>query len=66
MAEEKSIAKSYSHALDQLTDCSAVTEKEKDFILYYLDSYNATQAYLKAFNTENKKEIGRASCRERV
>ena len=55
MAEEKSIAKSYSHALDQLTDCSAVTEKEKDFILYYLDSYNATQAYLKAFNTENKK-----------
>lgn len=32
MAEEKSIAKSYSHALDQLTDCSAVTEKEKDFI----------------------------------
>ena len=55
MAEEKSIAKSYSHALDQLTDCSAVTEKEKDFILYYLDIYNATKGYLKALITEKKK-----------
>lgn len=57
MAEEKSIAKSYSHALDQLTDCSAVTEKEKDFILYYLDSYNATQAYLKALIQKIRKVL---------
>lgn len=28
---------------------SSLTEKEKRFILYYLESYNATQSYLKAY-----------------
>lgn len=60
MAEEKAVAKSYSHTLDQLTDCSAVTEKEKDFILYYLDSYNATQAYLNAYGKEKNKKSASA------
>lgn len=41
--------------LDQLVDCDKLTNKQKDFIVYYLDTNNATQAYLKAYDGESKK-----------
>lgn len=55
MAKDKAVAKAYSHMLDQLVDCDRLTNKQKDFIVYYLDTNNATQAYLKAFDGESKK-----------
>lgn len=55
MAKDKAVAKAYSHMLDQLVDCDKLTNKQKDFIVYYLDTNNATQAYLKAFDGESKK-----------
>lgn len=38
---------------DELFNTS-LSEKEKNFILYYLESYNATQSYLKAYGGEKK------------
>lgn len=34
---------------------SSLSEEEKRFVLYYLESYNATQSYLKAFGGEKSK-----------
>lgn len=39
--------------IDSLFD-TKLTEKERDFILYYLDCHNITQSYLKAFPTTSK------------
>ena len=39
--------------IDSLFDAK-LTERERDFILYYLDCHNITQSYLKAFRTNNK------------
>lgn len=35
-------------------DTMGLTEKEIDFVLYYLESNNSTQAYLKAYKPERK------------
>ena len=41
--------------LDELMDSSKLTEKQKKFIVEYLDSNNATQAYLKAFDGTSRQ-----------
>ena len=33
---------------------SGLTEREQDFVLYYLESHNATQSYLKAYGKDKK------------
>lgn len=38
---------------DTIAD-SGLTQQEQDFILYYLESNNITQSYLKAYNTDKK------------
>lgn len=44
-------------AIDRIIDSlfeAGLTENEKDFILYYLDSHNIYQSYLKAFHPKSK------------
>lgn len=39
--------------IDKILDCD-LTDNQQDFVLYYLQSNNATQAYLKAYNGSKK------------
>lgn len=39
--------------LDEVSD-SGLTQKEQDFVLYYLESNNASQSYMKAYNKDKK------------
>lgn len=39
--------------LDEVSD-SGLTQKEQDFVLYYLESNNAAQSYMKAYNKDKK------------
>lgn len=39
--------------LDEVSD-SGLTQKEQDFILYYLESNNASQSYMKAYSKDKK------------
>ena len=45
-----------NHMIDVLVDLD-LTDKETDFVLYYLESNNATQSYLKSYKI-NKKWAG--------
>ena len=42
--------------IDEVQD-SGLTEKEQDFVLYYLDSHNIVQSYMKAYGTERKQAL---------
>lgn len=36
---------------------SGLTEKEQDFVLYYLDSHNIVQSYMKAYNSSRMQAL---------
>ena len=42
--------------IDEVQD-SGLTEKEQDFVLYYLDSHNIVQSYMKAYGAERKQAL---------
>lgn len=42
--------------IDEVQD-SGLTEKEQDFILYYLDSHNIVQSYMKAYNSSRMQAL---------
>ena len=48
------VKKLTDHVIDKLVECDTLNERQKDFVLYYLECNNATQAYLKAFGGTRK------------
>ena len=42
--------------IDEVQD-SGLTEKEQDFVVYYLDSHNIVQSYMKAYGAERKQAL---------
>lgn len=42
--------------IDEVQD-SGLTEKEQDFVLYYLDSHNIIQSYMKAYNSSRVQAL---------